>query len=164
MPELQLFTPNDRELVMTRSFAAPMELVFACHTRPELVRRWLLGPPGWTMPLCEIDARVGGAYRFRWRGPDGETMSASGVHREVVAPERLVFTQLFDEDWTGGETLITVTLRDMAGHTELTQTTLFASAEARKAALDTGMTEGMESSFQQLDALLATEGEITRER
>lgn len=157
MAGLQLFTPNDRELVMTRSFAAPMELVFACHTRAELVRRWLLGPPGWTMPVCEIDARVDGAYRFQWRGPDGETMGAAGVHREVVAPERLVFTQLFDEDWTGGETLITIALRDAAGRTELTQTTLFASAGAREAALATGMAEGMESSFQQLDALLATQ-------
>lgn len=155
MAELQLSTPNDRELVMTRWFGGPKELVFACHTRPELIRRWLLGPPGWTMPVCEIDAWVGGAYRFQWRGPDGENMGASGVHQEVAAPERLVFTQLFDADWTGGETLITIALREVAGGTELTQTTLFASAAARAAGLATGMAEGMESSFQQLDALLA---------
>jgi uncharacterized protein YndB with AHSA1/START domain len=152
---LQLSTSGERELVMTRQFAAPRELVFACHTRPELVRRWLLGPPGWTMPVCEIDARVGGAYRYEWRGPDGERMGASGVHREVVVPERIVFTQLFDDDWTGGETLISIVLREQDGRTELTETTLFVSAEARAAALATGMAEGMESSFQQLEALLA---------
>jgi uncharacterized protein YndB with AHSA1/START domain len=151
---LQLSTSGERELVMTRQFAAPRELVFACHTRPELVRRWLLGPPGWTMPVCEIDARVGGAYRYEWRGPDGERMGASGVHREVVVPERIVFTQLFDEDWTGGETLNTIILREQNGRTELMETTLFVSAEARAAALATGMAEGMESSFQQLEALL----------
>ena len=152
---LQLSTSGERELVMTRQFAAPRELVFACHTRPELVRRWLLGPPGWTMPVCEIDARVGGAYRYEWRGPDGERMGASGVHREVVVPERIVFTQLFDDDWTGGETLISIVLREQDGRTELTETTLFVSAEARAAAVATGMAEGMESSFQQLEALLA---------
>jgi uncharacterized protein YndB with AHSA1/START domain len=152
---LQLSTSGERELVMTRSFAAPRELVFACHTRPELVRRWLLGPPGWTMPVCEVDARVGGVYRYEWRGPDGEKMGASGVHREVVAPERLVFTQLFDGDWTGGETLISIVLRQQNDRTELTETIVFVSAEARAAALATGMAEGMESSFQQLEALLA---------
>lgn len=152
---LQLSTSGDRELVIVRRFAAPRELVFACHTRPELVRRWLLGPPGWTMPLCEIDARVGGAYRYEWGGPDGERTGASGIHREVVAPERLVFTQLFDEDWTGGETLITIVFREAGGRTELTETTLFASADARAAALETGMADGMESSFQQLEMLLA---------
>lgn len=152
---LQLSTSGERELVMTRQFAAPRELLFACHTRPELVRRWLLGPPGWSMPVCEIDARVGGAYRYQWRGPDGESMGASGIHREVVVPERIVFTQLFDDDWTGGETLNTIVLREQNGRTALTETTLFVSAEARAAALATGMAEGMESSFQQLEALLA---------
>lgn len=153
--QLQLSTSGERELVMTRSFAAPRDLVFACHTRPELVRRWLLGPPGWTMPVCEIDARVGGTYRYEWRGPEGQRMGASGIHREVVVPERIVFTQLFDEDWTGGETLITIVLREQDGRTELTETTLFVSAAARTAALATGMAEGMESSFQQLEALMA---------
>lgn len=152
---LHIDAPGERELVMTRLFAAPRELVFACHTRPSLVRRWLLGPPGWTMPVCEIDARVGGAYRYQWRGPNGETMGASGVHREVVSPDRLVFTQLFEDDWTGGETLITIALRQVEDGTQLLQTTLFTSATAREAALATGMTAGMESSFQQLDAVLA---------
>src|SRR5690606_7552996 len=121
-----------------------------------LIRRWQLGPPGWTMPVCEIDARVDGAYRFEWRGPDGERMGAAGELRELVEPERLVFTQRFDEDWTGGETLVTITLNPLAGGgTELTQTIRFASEAARAAALATGMAEGMEASFQQLEQLLA---------
>jgi len=98
-------TPSDREIVMTRVFKAPRKLVFDAWTKPELVRRWLLGPPGWTMPVCEIDLRVGGAYRFVWLGQDGTTMGMGGVYREIVIPERIVNTQLFDQDWTGGETL-----------------------------------------------------------
>jgi uncharacterized protein YndB with AHSA1/START domain len=83
-------TPTDREIVMTRVFHAPRQLVFDAWTKPELVRRWLLGPPGWTMPVCEIDLRVGGAYRFVWLGEDGTTMGMGGVYREIVIPERIV--------------------------------------------------------------------------
>src|SRR5712671_4166706 len=102
---LTVTAPTDREIVMTRVFSAPRKLVFDAWTKPELVKRWLLGPPGWTMPVCEIDLRVGGKYRFEWRGQDGTVMGMGGVYREIVIPERIINTQLFDEDWTGGETL-----------------------------------------------------------
>src|SRR5271167_776649 len=102
---LKVETPSDREIVLTRVFNAPRRLVFDCLTKPELVRQWLLGPPGWTMPVCEIDLKVGGRYRYVWRKTSGKEMGMGGAFVEIVRPERIVQTQLFDEDWTGGETL-----------------------------------------------------------
>src|SRR5882724_9264128 len=108
-------TPSDREIQVTRDFDAPRKLVFDAWTKPEQVRRWLLGPPGWTMPVCEIDLKVGGAYRFEWLGQDGTRMGMGGVYREIVIPERIVNTQLFDVDWTGGETLGTLLFTEQGG-------------------------------------------------
>jgi uncharacterized protein YndB with AHSA1/START domain len=142
---------------MTRTFAAPPDLVFLAHTKPELVRRWLLGPPGWTMPVCEIDLRVDGRYRYVWRDPDGNEMGMGGVFQEIVPPERIVARELFDDDWTGGETTVTTTFSAEGDGTLLTMTVLYLSSEARAAALATGMTEGMEAGYRNLDALLAAQ-------
>lgn len=152
---LEIATPSDREVVITRDFDAPRDLVFDCHVKPDLVRRWLLGPPGWTMPVCDIDLRVGGRYRYVWRGPNGEDMGMGGVFREIVRPERIVTNELFDEDWTGGETLVTTVFTEQGGRTRSTVTVLYASNQAREGALATGMADGMESSYQHLDELLA---------
>lgn len=151
---LQITTPTDLEVVMTRVFDAPRHLVFDAWTKPELVKQWLLGPPGWTMPVCEIDLRVGGRYRFVWRGPDGIEMGMGGVHREIVVPERVVNTQLFDQDWTGGETIGTLLLSERDGKTTLTNSVLYSSKEARDATLKTGMADGVEMGYQRLDKLL----------
>src|SRR5277367_1802906 len=114
---LQVTTPSDREIAMTRVFAAPRRLVFDALTKPELVKQWLLGCSGWTMPLCEIDLRVGGAYRFLWRGPDGTEMVTHGVYREIAATERVVNTERFDQPWYPGEALITNSLDEHGGKT-----------------------------------------------
>src|SRR3989442_7226141 len=103
---LKLTTPGERDLVMTRRFDAPRKLVFDAHTKPELVRRWLLGPPGWSMPVCEIDLRVGGKYRYLWQHDrDGTKMGMGGVYREIVAPERVSNTEQVDEAWDPGGAL-----------------------------------------------------------
>jgi uncharacterized protein YndB with AHSA1/START domain len=149
-------TPSDRQVVLTRTFDAPRQLVFDAHTKPELVRRWLLGPHGWTMPVCEIDLRVGGRYRYVWSGPDGATMGLGGVYREIEPPERIVSADLFDEDWTGGEAIGTIVLTERAGRTTLTQTILYSSKEARDGALATGMTDGLEAGYAMLDEVLAS--------
>ena len=141
---------------MTRVFDAPRRLVFEAYTTPELLERWLLGPPGWSLPVCEIDLRVGGALRFVWRGPDGAEMGMGGVYREIVRPERLVHTELFDQDWTGGETLVTTVLDEAAGRTTLTSTVRYGSQEARDAALRTGMAHGVAASYDRLAGLLAS--------
>ncbi len=154
--KLIVTTPTDREIVMTRVFAAPRNLVFDAWTNPELVRRWLLGPPGWTMPVCEIDLRVGGAYRFEWLGQDGTVMGMGGVYREIVIPERIVNTQLFDRDWTGGEALGTLLLTEQGGKTTLTNKVLYSSREARDGALRTRMAEGVEAGYARLDEILVS--------
>ena len=151
---LKVTPRGDREIVMTRAFDAPRTMVFDAYTKPELVRRWLLGPGGWSMPVCEIDLRVGGAYRFVWLGQDGTTMGMGGVYREIVIPERIVNTQLFDQDWTGGETLGTLLLTEQGGKTTLTNAVLYSSREARDGALRTRMAEGVEAGYARLDELL----------
>jgi uncharacterized protein YndB with AHSA1/START domain len=153
---LKLTTRGDREIIMTRVFDAPRNLVFDAMTKPELMRRWLTGAPGWSMVVCEVDLRVGGAYRWVWRGPDGTEMGMGGVHREIVRPERIVCTQLFDLDWTGGEALGTVVLTERDGKTTLTNTVLYSSREARDAVLKTPMEHGMALGYDQLAALLAS--------
>src|SRR5262245_41264355 len=102
---LKLSTPTDCEIVMTRVFAAPRRLVFEALTKPELLKRWFHGPPGWTLEVCRIDFKVGGAYRYLWRGEGGVEMGLGGFYREIVAPERIVATERFDEAWYPGEAL-----------------------------------------------------------
>ena len=155
--KLWITTPSDRELMMTRAFAAPRPMVFEALTTPDLVRRWLHGPDDWTMPVCEIDLRPGGALRYVWRGPDGNEMGMSGEFREVVRPERLVHTELFDEDWTGGETVVTTVLTEQDGSTTVTTTILYASKENRDGALQTGMEQGMAASYDRLAGVLAAQ-------
>src|SRR6267378_5192290 len=100
---LKLTPRGDREIVITRVFDAPRKLVFDAFTKPELVKQWLLGPDGWSMPVCEIDLKVGGKYRYVWRRDnDGTEMGMRGVFREIVAPERIVHTEKFDEAWYAG--------------------------------------------------------------
>ena len=104
IPEtLKVTTRGDREIVMTREFNAPRRLVFDAFTKPELVKQWLLGPPGWSMPVCEIDLKVGGAYRYVWRrDADGSEMAMGGIFREIVPQERIVSTEVFDRAWLPG--------------------------------------------------------------
>ena len=151
---LTVTTPSDREVVVTRVLNAPRGMVFDAHTKPELVQRWLLGPPGWTMPVCEIDLRVGGKYRYVWQHGDGQRMGVGGTFTEIVRPSRIVITQLFDEDWTGGETIVITELVEKGAKTTLTTTIRYASREVRDAALKTGMTTGMEAGYERLEALL----------
>ena len=86
---------GDREIMVTRDFNAPREMVWDAMTQPEHLRRWMLGPPGWTMTACEDDPRVGGKYRIAWRGPEGEDLAMSGTYREVTHPSRIVRTESF---------------------------------------------------------------------
>ena len=154
--QLTVATEGDREVVFTRAFDASRDLVFDCMTKPDLVKRWLLGPPGWTMPVCEIDLRVGGKFRYVWRNQDGRDMGLGGAYQEIAAPERIVHTETFDDDWTGGATLVTSTLTEAGGRTTLTTSVLYANDQARQGALVSGMTDGMEMGYARLDALLET--------
>ena len=152
---LKLAMSGDRELIMTRSFNAPRTLVFEALTKPALVQRWLLGPPGWTMRVCEIDLRVGGAYRYVWRHEDGSEMGMGGIYREITRPDRLVHTEQFDTAWYPGESLVTSVLTERGGKTTLTTTMLYESREARDAVLKSGMEGGVAASYDRLEALVA---------
>src|SRR5882724_13328339 len=150
-------TPSDLEIAMTRVFSAPRRLVFDALTKPELVKQWLLGPPGWTMPVCEIDLRVGGQYRYLWRRESsGKEMGMGGVYREIVPQERLVCTELFDEAWYAGESLITTKLVEQGGRTTMTSTLRYASQEVRDGVLKSGMESGVVASYDRLAELLAS--------
>ena len=155
---LKVTARSDREIVMTRVFDAPRNLVFDAYTKPDLLKRWLGVFGGYSMPVCEVDLRVGGAYRFVWRGPDGAEMGVRGVYREVVRPERLVHTEKFDEAWYPGESLITTVLAEQGGKTTLTVTMRYESREARDAVLKSPMESGVAQSYDKLAELLAAGG------
>jgi uncharacterized protein YndB with AHSA1/START domain len=141
--------------MMTRAFNAPRHLVYDCYTKPELLERWLHGPDGWRLSVRKNDLTVGGAYRWEWHHRDGGKMGMHGVYREIVRPERIVRSEIFDQDWTGGEATGTLLLTEQDGRTTLTTTVLYASREARDGALKSGMEKGVAASFDRLDAVLA---------
>jgi uncharacterized protein YndB with AHSA1/START domain len=152
---LRITTPSDREIVMTRVFNAPRHLVFEAFIKPEHLKRWLLGPPGWEMTVCEVAAKVGGPYRYVWRQANGQTMSMHGVCREFVPPERIVNTEHM-QGFTG-ESLVTSVFVEEAGKTTLTTTVVYESREIRDAMLKSGMERGVAASYDRLADLLATQ-------
>jgi uncharacterized protein YndB with AHSA1/START domain len=152
---LQVTTPSDRELAMTRAFEAPRRLVFDAWTKPELLKQWL-GPRGWSLVVCEVDLKPGGKYRFVGRGSQGQDMGWGGVYREVRAPERFVATELFDQPWYPGEAVVTVALTEQAGKTTATTTVRYESREARDGVRNSGMERGLAESYDRLAELLAS--------
>ena len=154
---LKLEAHGDREIVMTRAFNAPRRLVFDAFSKPDLVRQWLLGPPGWSIPVCEIDFRIGGRYRYVWSHENGNEMGMGGVYTEIVAPERIVATEKFDQSWYPGEGVGTVALVEQGGQTLLTQTVRYESREARDVVLKSPMESGVKVSYDRLDALVTSQ-------
>ena len=149
-------TPSEREIVMERVFNAPRNLVFDALTQPALVQRWLLGTTGWTMPVCEIDLRIGGTYRYVWRRTsNGKEMSVRGFYREVARPERLVYSESFDESWYPGEAVVSTMLIERDGKTTLTSTMHFESREARDSVVASPMERGVAESYDRLADVLA---------
>ena len=155
---MTITTPNDREIEITRVFDAPRTLVFKALTTPELLKTWLLGPPGWTMTVCEIAPKAGSAYRFEWRKDDGTVMGMGGVLREVIQYERMVSTERFDTSWYPGEAVITQSLVEKNGRTTLTMTMRYESREARDMVVQSGATAGMGMGYDRLDELLLSLG------
>jgi len=149
---LKVTTPTDREIVLTRVFDAPRAMVFEAFTRPELLKRWF-GPRGWSMPVCEVDLRVGGGFRFVLRGPDGKDMGMRGVYREIVPPERSVHMESFDD--YPGESQVTTVFVEEGGKTTLTATVLYPSREVRDIVIKSGMEHGAAESYDKLAEMLA---------
>jgi len=152
--KLEVSTPSEREIRMTRQFNAPRQMVFDAMTKPELMKRWFHGPDGWTLEVCEVDLRVGGGYRYVWHGPDGKPMGMSGTYKEVVVPERIVNTEKFDQ--FGEEAIGTLILTEAHGTTSLSLTMKYSSRETRDAMLRTPMEKGVAAGYDRLEKLLAT--------
>lgn len=151
-----LTTPTDRELVITREFDAPRVLVFEAWTKPEHVKRWY-GRRRLTTTICDIDLRVGGRWRWGQTDEDGREIVFSGEYREIVAPERLVYTETF-EMYPDAASLVTLTFDEHDGRTTLTCRGLWPSAEILQAAMASGMEEGVVETYDRLAELLATMG------
>jgi uncharacterized protein YndB with AHSA1/START domain len=150
--------PSDREVRVTRVFDAPRDLIFEAHTEAGLVRRWMLGPDGWTMPVCEIDLRVGGQYRYVWRNDaDGSEFGFRGEYHEIVVPGRIVHSERPDGPEGGAveAALCTLVLTEQGGRTTLTHTMRFATPELRDQVVATGMTDGMATSYDRLETIAA---------
>lgn len=153
--------PSDTEVSVTRGFDAPVKLVWRAYMEPDLMRRWCSGAPGWSMPVCEMDMRIGGTYRWRWRNDEnGQEFGFAGDVLDVILHEKIVHTQCFDAGNLGVSmgskpSIITVLFQEINGITNVTTTIRYASKADRDAAIATGMTDGMEVSYKQLDALLA---------
>jgi uncharacterized protein YndB with AHSA1/START domain len=156
-PSLEITTPSDREIRMTRAFDAPRDLVFEAWTNPEHVRHWW----GWrtsTMLVCEADVRPGGTWRYVTREANGQEVPFTGVYREVERPERLVHTEVFDvEPFNQGEPpVVTVTFTEEAGRTTVTSVGLYPTKEIRDTVLGSGMEAGAAESLDRLAERLAT--------
>lgn len=150
---LQVTTPADREIVLTRVFNAPRQLVFDAMTKPELMKRWF-GPRGWTLITCEIDFRVGGKWRSILEGPNGQKMGMSGVYKEIAPPDRFVSTESFDD--YPGESLNTLTFTEENGKTIFVATILYPSKEVRDIVLKSGMEHGAAETYDRLAETLAS--------
>jgi len=147
---MTLTLPSDLEIVLTRVFDAPRRLVFEAHTKPEHVRRWW-GPRGSTLAVCEMDFRPGGAWRFVLRAPDGQDYPFKGVYREILPPERLVYTFVYDvEGIREHEALETLSFEEHDGKTTLTSRVLHKTVAARDGHLQSGMESGAAETWDRL--------------
>ncbi|WP_433045246.1 SRPBCC domain-containing protein [Dactylosporangium sp. CS-033363] len=138
---------------ITRVVAAPAELVFEVHTSARHLRHWMLGPPGWTMDVCEVDLRPGGPFRYVWHSETGDELTIAGTYEEVERPTRIVSTEAWAGDWPA--TRNTLTFTDLGGRTRITTHIAYVSAEARDNAVRSGMREGLDAGYANLDAYLA---------
>ena len=150
---LKVTTPSDREIVLTRVFDAPRNMVFDAFTKAELLKRWF-GPRGWSLVVCEVDFKVGGKWRFVLRGPDGTEMGMRGIYQEITPPERTVHLESFDD--YPGESVVTMVLVEQGGKTTMTATVLYESREIRDAVIKSGMEHGAAETYDKLAELLAT--------
>jgi uncharacterized protein YndB with AHSA1/START domain len=154
MPKLSIQTEGDTHVVVTRRFAAPPQAVFRAHTVPALVRQWLLGPDGWTMPVCLNEARVGGQIRYEWSDGKGGGFYLTGEYLELVPFSRIVHVErMFLPERTPDNHVETRFVADGAG-TLMTMRMTLPDAETRAAMLATGMEHGMEASYARLESLI----------
>ena len=155
---LQITTPTDTTLVLTRSFKAARRLVWEAMTSPDKMKRWMLPPPGLTLNVCEVEPRVGGTLKLAWKSADADpAMTLHGEWTEFAPHERMVHTETMKLG--SGETVVSLVetheFTETGGATQMRITQTYKSKEDRDGALASGMDQGMEACYQQLDALVA---------
>jgi uncharacterized protein YndB with AHSA1/START domain len=152
--KLAVTTPSDHEIAITRDFDAPRALVWEMFTRPEHVRQWW-GHKHLEVTVCEIDLRVGGTYRYAGRTPDGTEVPFKGVYREIAAPERLVYTEIYDVPMARDhEGVVTTTFVEKAGKTTVHSVVRYDTKETRDVVLGSGMEHGVASGYDQIDRMI----------
>lgn len=158
--------PSDCEIVLTRVFKAPRELVYDAFSKPEILKKWF-GPRGWSLVSCDVDARVGGGFRFVLRGPEGHELGMRGIYRELSPPERSIHSESFDD--VPGESVVTAAFTERDGATTLVATIRYPTKEVRDAVIKSGMEHGAAESYDKLAELLTTAsgsliatGDVTR--
>lgn len=150
---LSIELDGETNLTITRRFAAPPALVYRAHTDPELVQRWMLGPPGWSMPVCEMDVRPGGAFRHEYSNGAGACFAIVGEYVALEPSRRIVHVErMLMPDPTPDNKIDTLFETDDSG-TRMVLRMSLPDARTRKAMLETGMADGMEASYANLDAL-----------
>lgn len=156
--QLEISTPTDTTIVLTRSFDAPLRLVWQAMFTPDKMRRWMLPPPGWTLTVCECEARVGGKLNLAWKDDNVDpAMTLQGVFTEVITHERIVHTETMALG-TGqvvGSLVEKHEFTERDGVTTMRITQTYESKEARDGAIASGMDQGMEACYQQLESLVA---------
>ncbi len=154
MSNLVLKTEGDTHVVVTRRFAASPEAVYRAHIEPELIQRWMLGPEGWTMPVCINDARPGGKIRYEWSDGKGGGFYLTGEFLELTPFSRIVHVERMHlPDPTPDNHIVTTFEPDRAG-TLMTMRMTLPDAQTRAAMLATGMEHGMEASYVRLDTMM----------
>lgn len=151
MSGMTLENIGSTELRVTRDFAAPPEAVWKAHTDPAKVQRWMLGPDGWSMPVCEIDATVGGRFRYTWQNEEGDSFTISGQFDALDPHNRIVHTEVMEPF---PPVRVETTFHDRDGHTRMVMLMHYPSEDAREGALSSGMSDGMATTYDRLDAML----------
>lgn len=155
---LQISTPTDSTIVLTRSFNAPRRLVWQAMFTADKMRRWMLPPPGWTLTVCECDPRKDGALKLVWKSAEADpAMTLHGVFTEVVPHDRIVHTEnmVLGSGETIGSLVEAHEFSEAGGVTAMRITQTYPSKEGRDGAIASGMDQGMEACYQQLEGLLA---------
>ncbi|MBB4909073.1 SRPBCC domain-containing protein [Actinophytocola algeriensis] len=152
---------GDREIVITREFAASRQRVFDAHTKPDLLRRWF-GPHGWRLVVCEVDLRPGGTWHYVLHGPDGERMALHGTYLEIDPPRRLVMAERNPDCHARADHESVITI-ELTGHTRLTHTATFPTPEIRDAVRESGMALGVGQGFDRLTTELEQTMDFTIE-
>lgn len=153
MTKFEFSTPSPTTIRIVRILKAPVALVWRAHTEPELVKQWASGPPDHTLPVCEIDLRVGGKARYVWKNPQFE-MGMTAEFHEIVEHERIVHTEVFD-GWPEGTTSVTTNFVEHSNGTKITIDLEYLTQEARDTVMQPGFREGYAASYENLDKLVA---------